>query len=302
MAKVLSGSDLDFSYSLLMQNKQRVRFRVNITACHSINASGLQLSLRILPACPPPLDTLNIPLDLYDLSSIRDGIVMVCGATGSGKSTLLSAMLQHRLYKNLRGEKLITMESPIEYLYSVDDKALVSASVSQTELPRQLPNYAYAVRNAMRRMPTAIMVGESRDQDTFSAVIEAALTGHAVYTTLHSKSVAEAFQRGLMLFPKERQVSIRYDLLSTLKAIIWQTLIPSKKGGRVALREYLLFSDEKVKILLEAPDHQFTQEINRMIQQDKTNIDEHIKQLYEQGHLSTLHGLKQNLYQGASNE
>ncbi|MBK2124621.1 type IV pilus twitching motility protein PilT [Fangia hongkongensis] len=285
VAKVLSGSDLDFSYTLLMKQRQRVRFRVNITACHSANASGLQLSLRILPACPPPLNKLSVTDDLYDLSLVHDGIVIVCGATGSGKSTLLSSMLQHRLSRNLYGEKLITMESPIEYLYFVDEEMPVPASVSQSELPRQLPNYAYAVRNAMRRTPTAIMVGESRDQDTFSAVIEAALTGHAVYTTLHSKSVAEAFQRGLMLFPKEHQRTIKYDLLCTLKAIIWQNLIPSQKGGRVALREYLLFSDDKVKTLLETPEHQFAQVINEMMRQDKTNIDEHLKQLYQQDHL-----------------
>ena len=98
------------------------------------------------------------------------------------------------------------------------------------------------MRNALRRKPRLILVGEARDAETISAVIDAALTGHPVYTTLHSNGVSDAVRRMISTFPAEERNGRALDILETLRLVVWQKLAPSTDGKRVALREYLSFA------------------------------------------------------------
>ena len=255
------------------------RFRVNASLGCYKNELIIQVSLRVMSTYPPAFSTLNVPLGLQALSHIKEGIIVVCGATGSGKSTLLASMLAARANESKYGEKILTYESPIEYLLPMNVNRSI---VAQTELPRCLPDYAYAVRNALRRTPTAIMVGEARDTETISAVIEASLTGHAVYTTLHSQSVSEAVSRLLMLFPSHKRQSVRYDFFTNVKAIIWQKLLPSTDGKRVALREYLLF-DKALQRSLAHKAHDSGDDIAHELVRQGTSKHHHLEQLFNEG-------------------
>src|SRR5207253_9859737 len=125
-------------------------------------------------------------------------------------STLLASIIRHIAENPESHRKILTYESPIEFVY--DSVETVSAIVSQSEIPRHLPDFASGVRNALRRKPRLILVGEARDAETISAVIDAALTGHPVYTTLHSNGVADAVRRMISTFPAEERHGRALDI------------------------------------------------------------------------------------------
>ncbi|MBK2124237.1 type IV pilus twitching motility protein PilT [Fangia hongkongensis] len=278
-AKVLSDGDIDFSYTLNV-TEQKLRFRVNASLMSEYGHLGVQVSIRILGSTPPTLENLKTPRAIKQLSYVREGIVLICGATGSGKSTLLASMILARAEAKGRGEKILTYEAPIEYILPMYSK---NSLISQSEIPRCMPSFAHAVRNALRRTPTAIMVGESRDRETIESVIEAALTGHCVYTTLHSESVQHALKRLLMVFPEEDKRRIAYDFFSTVKAIVWQSLVPSVDGERIALREYIVVDGElKGELLLSLDSKKIDDLIYQRMEEAQSTLSHQGKWLLDQ--------------------
>jgi defect-in-organelle-trafficking protein DotB len=211
-------------------------------------------------------------------------VVYVTGATGSGKSTLLSSIIRDITEDKESHRKVLTYESPIEFVYDNVEKA--SAIVSQSEIPRHLPSFAAGVRNALRRKPRLILVGEARDSETISAVMEAAMTGHPVYTTLHSNGVAETMRRLVITFPAEERQGRTIDIIETVRLIISQRLAPTIDGKRVALREYLVF-DEKIRdILLETDILNITNVVRRLVREFGRTIEADAKEKFEQGFIS----------------
>ncbi|WP_395168477.1 ATPase, T2SS/T4P/T4SS family [Piscirickettsia salmonis] len=240
-AQVQSGTDLDTGYQLTTE-EGIFRYRVNITACQFQSYNGLQVTLRTITAIPPELETMDLDQGLYESLKVPQGVVVISGATGSGKSTLLASLIASFLKNPDSHLKILTYESPIEYTYDNVDK--VSSVVSQSEIPRHLPSFAAGVRNALRRKPGLILVGEARDKPTLEAVIEASLTGHPVYTTVHSNGVVDSFRRMVNLFAAEERQSRLYDLIETVRVIIWQALVPTITGTRTVIREYLVITDD----------------------------------------------------------
>ena len=255
VALALSGKDLDIGYSLTNCGSFiDQRYRVNITACHyRSGVYSVEISIRLISANPPDLQSISVSHELYEAFDISQGIALVCGATGSGKTSLLAAVVQERLQSRHKSLKVLTYESPVEYLYRANGD--ISSVVSQTEIPRYLPGFAQGVRNALRRKPDLILVGECRDLETIDAVMEAALTGHPVYTTLHANGVVDTIKRILNLFRHEQRQANVDNFLSVIRLVVWQVLVPCLQGGRIALREYLKFgSDVRKKLLAVHPD------------------------------------------------
>ena len=149
----------------------------------------------------------------------------------------------------------------------------VSSIVSQSEIPRHLPSFAAGVRNALRRKPRLILVGEARDPETIAAVMEAAMTGHPVYTTLHSNGVAETMRRLVITFPPEERQGRTIDINETVRLVISQRLVTTVDGKRVALREYLIL-DEKVRdILLEADILNITNVVRKLVREQGRTME-----------------------------
>lgn len=251
--QILSGRDVDTHYEIRPTRIERYRFRINASGCQVEGSEGIQITARVIPAEPPPLAALDLEPELLEAIAPFQGCVYVTGATGSGKSTLLASIIRDLVEQDEGNRKILTYESPIEFVF--DAIAKPSSVVSQSEIPRHLPTFASGVRNALRRKPMVILVGEARDPETISAVIEAALTGHPVYTTLHSNGVTESIRRLLTSFPSDERAGRMIDILETVRLIIWQKLVPSVEGPRIALREYLVF-DETVRdeLLNTTPD------------------------------------------------
>ena len=209
------------------------------------------------------------------------GVVYVTGATGSGKSTLLAAIIRHLVEKEEGNCKVLTYEAPIEFVY--DDIQMPSSIVSQAEIPRHLASFAAGVRNALRRKPGLILVGEARDAQTISAVIEAALTGHPVYTTLHSNGVAETIRRLVTSFPADERHGRTIDILETIRLAVWQRLVPSTDGMRVALREYLVFDNKIRDMLLDVDPENVTAATRRLVKEYGQPMEVDARQKFEAG-------------------
>ncbi|OGT38566.1 MAG: Dot/Icm secretion system ATPase DotB [Gammaproteobacteria bacterium RIFCSPHIGHO2_12_FULL_37_14] len=269
-AIVMSGKDIDTHYEIRPNRADRYRFRINGTGCMVEGHDGIQITARTIPTDPPTLESMDLPQVILDAIAPEQGVVYVTGATGSGKSTLLAAIIRHIAENSESHRKILTYEAPIEFVYDSVEK--ISSIVSQSEIPRHLPSFAAGVRNALRRKPRLILVGEARDPETIAAVMEAAMTGHPVYTTLHSNSVAETIRRLVITFPPDERQGRTVDIIETVRLVISQRLIPTPEGKRVALREYLVF-DEKIRdILLETDILNLTNVIRKLVREHGRTI------------------------------
>lgn len=244
-SQMKNGNDLDKAYALRMNNS-RYKFRVNITGCDVRGYDGSQTTLRTIRADPMRLSEMRVEQGIVDNYLHKDGLVVICGPTGSGKSSLLAGIICAILENPDSHKKIITYEKPIEYTYELVPKP--TCLIAQTEIGRHLvgtedmPEFERAVRNSLRRAPKILLVGETRDKATMEASLEAAQTGHLLYTTLHTNnSVGEALYRMLNLFPADLRESKLYEIVESLRLVVIQRLERSTQGGRVPIREFLAF-------------------------------------------------------------
>jgi defect-in-organelle-trafficking protein DotB len=227
---------------------------------------------------------MDLEESLYEHLTLPQGIMIVSGATGSGKSTLLASIVGELVKRPESNLKVLTYESPIEYVY--DRIEMPSSIVSQTEIPRYLPSFALGVRNALRRKPGLILVGEARDRETIEAVIDAAMTGHPVYTTVHSNGVADTLRRMVTIFPYAERDTRFFDLLETIKVIIWQALVPTPDGKRTPIREYLVLDGKIRDLLLSVPLEEIVPHTRQLVHQYGQPIYESAKAKFLAGKIT----------------
>jgi len=205
------------------------RFRINLHRERGRAAA----TVRALPSKVPALEELHLPAGVGALAKLQRGLVIIGGATGSGKTTTLAALVNEI---NLREARhIVTIEDPIEYEHQHN-----LSVVEQVEIGIDAPDFPTALRAAMRQAPDVIVVGEMRDPETARIALSAAETGHLVFTTLHTTDAASTVSRIADSFPQERQHSVRAEMAMALAAILTQTLIPRRNGGRVPAAELLI--------------------------------------------------------------
>lgn len=278
---IMSGKDIDTHYEIRPNRSDRYRFRINGTGCQIEGHDGIQITARTIPTDPPSLASMNLPQAILDAITPEQGVVYVTGATGSGKSTLLASIIRSIAEDVDSHRKVLTYEAPIEFVF--DNVEKVSSIVSQSEIPRHLPSFAAGVRNALRRKPRLILVGEARDPETIAAVMEAAMTGHPVYTTLHSNSVSETIRRLVITFPPEERQGRTIDIIETIRLVISQRLVPTVDGKRVALREYMVF-DEKIRdIMLDTDILNITNVVRKLVKQYGRTIEADAYEKFQAG-------------------
>lgn len=207
-----------------------MRFRINLFR----HERGDALAIRSLGEGALDFSQLGLPPAIEALTGTRTGLVLVCGATGSGKSTTLSAMINR--INRTRPDHILTIEDPVETLH--DDQMGI---VRQRELLTHAPDFASAIRSALREDPDVILVGEMRDLETMRAALTAAETGHLVFSTLHTGDAAGAVRRLIGAFPGSEQEAMRLRLSQSLRAVIAQHLLPTSDGrGRIPAIELML--------------------------------------------------------------
>ncbi len=263
LSRLNGGQDVDLQWSIRIDRNVTLRFRVNMTAILSEGQKGYQLTIRTITGRAPLLETMDIPQEIIDNMCLKQGLIVITGATGSGKSTLLASVIDWRIRDPDAHLKILTYEQPIEYVY--DDVPKPTSSIAQTEIGTHLDTFVDGVRNALRRKPEVILMGELRDKETIGEGVTAAMTGHLVYGTLHTNGVADAVRRMVNVFSVEEKSSRAMDILSNIKMIVAQMLVPSTDGKRIAIREYLVFNQEIVDILLEAGIDNLTNETRKVL-------------------------------------
>ncbi|HEY7163020.1 MAG TPA: type IV pilus twitching motility protein PilT [Candidatus Binatia bacterium] len=233
--------ECDFSFEL----NSIGRFRVNVF----LQRNGEAAVFRTIPTKILSLDRLEMPPILKQLCEKEKGLVLVTGPTGSGKSTTLAAMIDH-LNNEFEGH-ILTIEDPIEFVHS-SKKCLVN----QRELGSHTYSFANALRAALREDPDVILVGEMRDLETIQLALTAAETGHLVFGTLHTSSAPKTVDRIIDVFPPVQQAQIRAQFAESIQAVITQTLLKKKSGGRIAALEIMTGTTAVRNLIREAKIHQ----------------------------------------------
>lgn len=280
------GRDLDPRYEFNYGRGVKLGFRVNITKCR-VNGEndGIAITLRALPQSPKTLAELKRPSSLADAMFQKQGLVIVVGATGSGKSTLLAGAIREILELG-RDHKILTYEKPIEYTYDTVERD-PSNIIFQHEIGRDLMSFEAGVRNALRRAPTEILVGEARDQETIDATIEATLTGHTTYTTVHAETVGGAISRMVQSYEYQAHSSISEKLVSALRLIVVQRLVRNVAGnGRVAINEWLVFGKEEKRMLNGVKSDSLAPTVDAMVMERGTSMAHHAAFECSRGNIS----------------
>ena len=242
----LSGDEIEEAVLPVLASRARTQYMQESVADLSYKVAGLgrfrinlhrergraAAAIRALPTEPPRLASLGLPPGAEALTRLPRGLVLVGGPTGSGKTTTLAALVEEINRRDAR--HIVTIEDPVEY-----EHPHRTGLVEQVEIGVDAPDFPSALRAAMRQAPDVLVVGEMRDPETMRIALAAAETGHLVFSTVHTTDLASTISRIADSFPAERQNTIRQELSMALAAILTQTLLPRKGGGRVAAAELL---------------------------------------------------------------
>jgi twitching motility protein PilT len=249
-----------------------VRFRVNLHRERGHAAA----SIRALPARPPRLDELRLPTAVEGLTRVPHGLVLIGGPTGSGKTTTVAALVD--LINGRDARHIVTIEDPIEF-----EHPHARSVVEQVEIGVDAPDFATALRSAVRQSPDVIVIGEMRDPETMRIALAAGETGHLVLSTLHTGDVASTVSRIADGFPAERQPSIRQEMSMALAAVMTQILVPKIGGGRVPAVELLMVGyGARQQIRKNALQH-LHQEITMSRRAGSCTFEESLAQLVRHG-------------------
>lgn len=235
---------MEFDFSICSGEKDR--FRINVFK----KLGGMSIVFRHIPEAIPTMKSLGLPESLKQILNLKNGLVLFTGAMGSGKSTSLASLI-NTINKEQK-KHIVTIEDPVEFIYK-NEKSLIE----QRELNVHTSDYHNALKSSLRQAADVILVGELRDLETISWALTAAETGALVFATLHTNGSAKAIDRLIDAFPGEAQNQIRAQLSTTLKCIVWQTLLScEKREGRIPAFEVLFHNYAVGTMIREKKVHQ----------------------------------------------
>lgn len=248
------------------------RFRVAVFK----QRGNIGMVLRRIPSQFLTFEQIGMPDAIRRLIVRPRGLLLVTGPTGSGKTTSLASMINF-LNENY-DRHIITMEDPIEYYHQHK-----KSTVNQREIGVDVPNFAEAIRRALRMDPDIMLVGEMRDLETIHSAIEAAETGHVVFGTLHTSSAASTVNRIIDVFPKEQQDQIRTQLSTALIGVLSQTLLPKKPDGVVAAYEMMVVTPAIQNLMRENKVYRIDSTIQTGRKEGMFLLDDSLLNLWKNG-------------------
>jgi twitching motility protein PilT len=264
--------DIDFGYEI----PGLARYRANFF----MQKNGVAAVFREIPSTIMTCEQLGLPSVIAKLAALPRGMVIVTGPTGSGKSTTLAAIMDEANRK--RADHIITIEDPIEFVHKSQ-----GCRVNQREVGLHTKSFEAALRGALREDPDIILVGEMRDLTTMRLAIEAASTGHLVFSTLHTTSAAKTVDRIVEVFPADEQGQIRSTLSDGIRAIISQTLFKRiDKKGRIPALEILIGTPAVRNLIRESKSHQIPSSIQTGKKYGMQLLDDAIMELFSKGRIS----------------
>lgn len=271
------NKELDFSIAL----GQKARFRVNAF----FQRGYPSLSLRYITMDIPTLEELKLPPILNNVCNLKQGLVVVVGPAGQGKSTTIASMVDS--INNTRAEHIITIEDPIEYIFS--NKISL---IDQREMFLDSHSWDVALRSVLRQDPNVVFIGEMRDSDTMRSALQIAETGHLVFTTLHTNSASQTVDRIISSFDSEKQNEIKSRLSQVVEVIISQRLLPSAKAGSIPACEIMIKNDAISNLIREGKAHMIDNVINTSAQYGMISMEKSIANLIAAGLVTVEDGLR----------
>jgi twitching motility protein PilT len=227
--------EIDFSYFVPGVG----RFRTNLYQ----QRGQWCLAMRFVKTVVPNFEELGLLPQVQKIAEHPRGVVLVAGHTGCGKSTTLAAMIEH-INSNFK-KHILTLEDPIEYVFE-DNQSVIE----QREVGLDTLSFHHALRNVLRQDPDIIMIGEMRDDLSFSAAMSAADTGHLVLSTLHTTNASQSISRILEFFKADEREQVRRQLAATLRAVVCQRMTVTLDGKSTPALE-ILINTPMVRKLLE---------------------------------------------------
>ena len=266
------SGDIDFGYEI----PGLARYRANFF----MQKNGVGAVFREIPSAIMTADQLGLPPVVSKLATLPRGLILVTGPTGSGKSTTLAAIVD--VANRARKDHIITVEDPIEFVHQSQ-----GCIVNHREVGVHTDSFSTALRGALREDPDIILVGEMRDLETISLAVEAASTGHLVFSTLHTSSAYKTVDRVIEVFPSSEQPLIRSTLSDGLRAVIAQVLFKRiDRKGRVVALEILIANPAVRNLIREAKTHQIPSMIQTGKKYGMILLDDSIMDLYSKGMIS----------------
>jgi twitching motility protein PilT len=263
--------EIDFSYDF----DGKARFRVNLF--HQRGFPGA--ALRLIPSRIRTFEELALPKILEEFARKSQGFFLVVGPTGHGKTTTLAAMVDY--INHSRNDHVITIEDPIEYVFSSD-----AAIVDQREVGFDTPSFAKALRSMFREDVDVAMIGEMRDPETISAAVTAAETGHLILSSLHTNNAAQTIDRIIDSFPSTQQSQIRAQLASTLVGIVSQRLVPKVSGGLVPAIEVMIANPAIRNLIRENKVHEIDLVVETSSDEGMISLNRSLVDLVRKGEIT----------------
>ncbi len=267
----LERKEIDFSYAF----RDKARFRVNVF----FEKGFASAAMRQIPSKIKTLEELNLPPALHRITKLKQGFILMTGPSGHGKSTTLAALIDE--INHTRGENIVTIEDPIEYLF-IGDKSIMR----QRELGNDTKSFHNALSSILREDPNVIMIGEMRDTETIAAALTAAETGHLVFSSLHTNSASQTVDRIIDVFPPEQQNQIKLQLANTLSAIISQRLLPRVSGGRMPVTEIMFSNNAVANLIREGKAHQLDLVIETSLESGMISLNKSLAELVRRGEIA----------------
>jgi twitching motility protein PilT len=280
MAKFIEEQEMDFSYDF----RGEARLRGN-----AFFQKGLiNVAFRLVPKIQSLAD-LHLPPILSEIARKKQGFFLVVGPVGQGKSTTISSMVN--LINNEQKKHIITIEDPIEYVYTPN-----KSIINQREVGIDTKDFHTALKSVFREDVNVIMIGEMRTPETISTAVTAAETGHLVFSTLHTNNASQTIDRIIDSFPGTQQDQIRVQLASSLLGIFSQRLVPRIAGGLIPAYELLLNNNAVSNLIREKRTHEIDVVIETGTEVGMIDLNHSLLELVRAGEISV-----ENAYQYSLN-
>ena len=267
-ARLEEQRQVDFSYNL----RNSARFSVNVY----YQKGTMAAALRYIPSKIQTLEELNMPAQIGNFIKFRQGLVLIVGPNGHGKSTTMAAIVD--MINHKRSGHIITIEDPIEYIFTPD-----KSIISQREVYQDAKSFVQAIRSTVREDVDVVMVGEMRDLESVSAAITVAETGHLVLATLHTNDAPQTIDRIIDIFPSHQQNQIRSQLANMLLGVVSQRLLPRIGGGRLPAVEIMMTNNAVKNLIREGKTYELYNVIHSGSAAGMISLDSSLANMVKQG-------------------
>lgn len=264
--------DLDETRSLIFTTVIAKKFRVKVN--FFFQKGFLSASLRIVPVKIPPLINLGLPKSVLNLIKSQAGLLIVAGPYGSGRTTTMASIVEE--INKTRKENIITIEKPIEYLFTSQNSL-----IEQREVGKDTNSFTNALRYA-QQSDVDVVALEIVDEEPVPLILQFASSGRLAIANMATTSVIQTIEHIFSAFEPEDKQRAQLLLSESLLAIVVQKLLPRKGGGLVLASEVLIATDAVKSLIREGRVQQITTILQSSRAEGMQSMDQSLIQLVRQ--------------------